>query len=230
MNKKNRHIGLYIRLLPLVMVLLLGAITPLRVHAQDSTSLGALKIEPGGKVWIKGSAKVTDYRCKAKELSGNGIIDNTKRPQQSIRGQGNVSIIVSIPVHALKCGKKPMNKDMYNALKADKFPRIKYQLLKAVQANSDSSVTMGSWIPIKVKGMLEIAGVWKATTLNVEGKLLSPSEFQVKGSKELSMKTFNVKPPTAFFGLIKASPKLELLFDVVIKMENNATDSNFLSH
>ncbi|HYW35011.1 MAG TPA: YceI family protein [Balneolaceae bacterium] len=228
MKLVTRNIDFCFRLL-LMMMVLLGAIIPLRVNAQDSAALGALKIEPGGKVWIKGSAKVTDYRCQAEKLSGNGIIENTKEPQQSIRGHSKVSIIVSIPVHALKCGKKPMNKDMYHALKANKFPRIKYQLLKAAQGDS-ASLAQGSWIPIKVKGMLEIAGVWKATTLNVQGKLLSPDRFRVKGTKDLSMKTFNVKPPTAFFGLIKASSKLTLSFNVVIQMKNDNKDTSFLSH
>lgn len=186
------------------------------------SSQGAIEIEPGGKLWIEGSASIVDYTCKAEQLSGNGAIENAVQPQQNIQGQGGVSIRVSIPVKSLECGKRSMNKDMYEALKAEQYRSIRYQLLSASLTDSTTSSAdeEGPWMNIKTTGILEIAGVQDTTEVYVKGKLLSEDRFRVKGGREISMKTYNIKPPTAMFGLIKASTKLTVYFDVTVRLKD----------
>jgi hypothetical protein len=188
---------------------------------------GAIEIEEGGKLWITGSASVVDYTCRAEQLSGNGDIENASEPQQNIKGHGAVSIRVSVPVKSLECGKRAMNKDMYEALKADKYPSIHYQLLNAtlVDSNRTSSKEEPGWMNIQTTGVLEIAGVKDTTQVFVQGKLLSEELFRVKGSKQISMKMYNIKPPTAMFGLIKASSELTVHFDVTVQLKNTSNIS-----
>ena len=188
---------------------------------------GAIEIEEGGKLWITGSASVVDYTCRAEQLSGNGNIENASEPQQNIKGHGAVSIRVSVPVKSLECGKRAMNNDMYEALKADKYPSIHYQLLNAtlVDSNRASSKEERGWMNIKTTGVLEIAGVQDTTQVFVQGKLLSEDRFRVRGSKGVSMNTYDIKPPTALLGLIKASSELTVNFDVTVRLNNGSKAS-----
>lgn len=176
---------------------------------------GVLEIEQGGQLWIEGSASVVDYKCHAEQFSGWGAIDNSSHPQQSVRGDEAVSINVSIPVKSFECGKKAMNEDMYEALKADKHDAISYQLLNATQANRTEEA---GWMDIKTTGVLEIAGVKDTTHVMVKGKLLGENRFRVTGSKQINMDTYDIKPPTALFGLIKAKKDLTVHFDVTVRL------------
>ena len=215
-------------LLLLVSLLLLVPMEATSQVSQAMTEPGTITIEKGGELWIEGSASIVDYTCRAEELSGNGTIRNTEQPRQNVTGEGSVAVMVSVPVRSLECGKKAMNRDMYEALKADRHPSIHYQLLEADLADNateDDSVTQEGWMNIVTRGILEIAGVQDTTTVLVQGKLLSPDRFRVKGNKQLNMKTFDIKPPTALMGLIRASNKLSVHFDVVVRLESNQATS-----
>lgn len=194
---------------------------------------GVIEIQQGGELWIEGSASIVDYTCRAEQLSGNGNIENISEPEENVRGHGDVAISVSVPVRSLECGKRAMNKDMYEALKSKKYPNINYRLLEAV-LETDSAVAAneysegtngnnrdeGNWMNIKTTGILEIAGVKDTTIVHVKGQLLDQSRFQVKGSKQIDMRTFDIKPPTALMGLIKASNELTVHFNVTVHLKD----------
>lgn len=198
-------------------IIIIWTMALLPAGAQNNS--GAIEIEPGGRLWIEGSASVVDYTCQAEELSGNGSIQNTETPQQNLGEEGEVSIVVSIPVHSLECGKKKMNRDMYEALKADNFKTIRYRLLEAEMLEGfGADSASGEWMRIRTRGLLEIAGVVDTTEVPVNGMLLGKDRFRVKGAKQIDMKTFDITPPTALFGLIKADNKLTVRFDVTVRL------------
>ncbi len=203
-----------------------GIIVVLSLMGQSAsaqiTPQGAIQIEQGGQLWIEGSASVVNYTCKAQQLSGNGNIENASAPQENIKGHGAVAIKVSIPVKSLECGKRAMNKDMYEALKAERHHSIYYQLLSAdlIESAQTSAEQSGDWMNIKTTGVLEIAGVKDTTDVLVQGRLLSEDRFRVKGNKKISMDTYDIEPPTAMFGLIKASSELTVHFDVTVRLKN----------
>ncbi|MCW9707295.1 YceI family protein [Fodinibius salsisoli] len=207
--------------LALVFIMIGGA------AAAQVTPQGSIEIEDGGKLWIEGSASIVDYSCNAEQLSGNGNIENTTEPQQNVQGHGAVSIEITIPVKSLECGKKGMNNDMYDALKAKQYQSIRYQLLSASLMQGDEAATADqeeSWMNISTTGVLEIAGTQDTTQVIVAGHLISEERFRVKGSKKISMNTYNIKPPTAMFGLIKASSELTVHFDVTVRLKDAFSD------
>ncbi len=219
----------------LLVLISLLTMNPFPAGAQLSPSTaGAIEIEEGGELWIEGSASVVDYQCHAEQLSGNGNIENTAAPRENVKKHGAVSITVSIPVSSLECGKRGMNRDMYEALKAEKYSHISYELLDAVLAKEDSVAAAGNesegsnsnvidqaegnWMNIKTTGVLEIAGVKDTTVVYVKGQVLNDNRFKVKGSKQINMKTYDIKPPTALMGLIRASSDLTVHFNVTVKL------------
>lgn len=217
----DRTLSPWVSLLVLISIL---AMNPFPAGAQLSpTPAGSIEIEEGGELWIEGSASIVDYKCNAEQLSGNGNIENTATPRENVKKHGAVTITVSIPVSSLECGKRGMNKDMYEALKAEKYSHISYELLDAVLAEEDSAATAnreseGNWMNIKTTGVLEIAGVKDTTVVYVRGQVLNHDRFKVKGSKQINMETYDIKPPTALMGLIRASSELTVHFNVTVRL------------
>ncbi len=206
----------------LILVVLWGmALQPAR--AQELTTVadaGNIELESTGALWLEGSASVVDYRCYAESLAGSGKIENTAEPTENVKGDGEVSVRVTIPVKALECGKRKMNRDLYEALKVDKHPDISYRLLKADFLNQSAHPDSAGWMKIKTKGLLTIAGVTDTTDLVVNGQLVGSNRFRVKGVKPLNMHDYNIEPPTALMGLIKVNEKLTVHFDVSVRLNN----------
>ena len=196
--------------------------TPTQSEAQSFPS--NITIEDGGRVWIEGSAGPVNYSCRARRLSGRGRIANSRSPESSITGTGeDITISVSLPVRSLDCGKRAMNRDMYGALKSGKFPEIHYHLLEATLAGSSADTLSDGWMTIRTRGIMEIAGSSDTTTVMVRGKVIEENKFHVKGKKELHMDTFDIDPPTAMFGLIRASKDLEVHFDVIVSLADTVS-------
>jgi len=135
------------------------------------TPKGAIEIEEGGRLWIEGSARIVDYSCRAQQLSGNGKIENVVDPQQNVKTHGAVSIRVSIPVKSFECGKRKMNRDLYEALKAEHHPSIHYQLLDAYLVDSVAVDSSNGRMNIQTRGALSIAGETDTTRVMVKGRL-----------------------------------------------------------
>lgn len=200
-------------------------LTPLIILTNISPSgaqsylLDNVIIEEGGKVWIEGEAGMISYQCNAENLSGVGKVNNTNSSLDNItQDDEQIEISVSLPVESLSCGKRAMDKDMYEALKSNSYPNISYKLLSAQLAENNSDTT--GWMNIHTRGIMEIAGVQDTTSFMVQGKLLSENRFQVKGSKHIHMDTYNIERPTAMLGLIKASKDLSVHFDVIVQLED----------
>jgi len=208
-------------------------LTPLLILANISQSgaqsylLENVTIEKGGKVWIEGEAGMISYQCNAENLSGVGRINNSQSTN-SLSGvkkkDGDIEISVSLPVETLSCGKRAMDKDMYEALKSDSHPNISYKLLSAHLTDEENDTT--GWMNIHTRGIMEIAGVQDTTSFTVQGKLLSENRFQVKGSKHIHMDTYNIERPTAMLGLIKASKDLSVHFDVIVRLDDTGNTNN----
>lgn len=206
-------------LLLLTLLIILANISP---SGAQSYLLDNIIIEEGGKVWIEGEAGMINYQCNAENLSGVGKINNPNSSLNNIKQEDSeIEISVLLPVETLSCGKRAMDKDMYEALKSDSHPNISYKLLSAQLAKEETDTT--DWMNIHTRGIMEIAGVRDTTSFMVQGKLLSKNRFQVKGSKQIHMDTYNIERPTAMLGLIKASKDLSVHFNVTVQLEDTTT-------
>lgn len=208
----------------LLLLALVGLVfTPRHGETQSLPSPGNIAIEEGGRVWIEGTAGPVNFSCRAKELSGQGEIENVKQPEATVTDDDTLRIAVSLPVKSLNCGKSAMNRDMYGALRAEEYPVIIYRVLEASLRDEPSDTLQGEWMNIQTRGIMEIAGVMDTTTVFVQGKIFD-NRFQVKGSKEIHMDTYDIKPPSKMFGLIRARKDLTVHFNVTVILQQDLKD------
>lgn len=209
----------------LLLVVLLGFFVSFgQGKAQSLTSPGNITIQEGGRIWIEGTAGPVDFSCRAEKLSGQGEIRNAQNPKATVTDNGQINITVSLPVKSLNCGKSAMNRDMYSALRAEEYPEINYSVLQASlrDGSADTDTLQGEWMNIKTRGIMEIGGVQDTTAVFVQGKI-SDNTFQVRGSKEIHMDTYDIDPPSKMMGLIRASKNLTVHFDVTVVLSDTAS-------
>jgi polyisoprenoid-binding protein YceI len=167
-----------------------------------------LSLQPESKVWVEGTSSVRSYTCRADRV--NGSID-TPSGASSVEIADLKSTVkgaeVSMTVAGLECGNGTMNGHLRKALKADASPKITYRI---------TSFDVAADGKMKLNGTLNIAGTDRpvsidATAANEAGKL------RVRGSKQIKMTEFGVRPPTLMMGTMKVHDPVTVHFDVLLK-------------
>ena len=130
----------------------------------------------------------------------------------------NLHVLLKIPVKSFDCRHSRMNRDMYEALKSDKYDYITFEFEDARRLENDGTVP-GSlfeegYQPFRINGVLNVAGVDRNVSLLVQGRAEGDTRYHIKGQKEISMKDFEIDPPTALRGLIRAHDDLTVFFDL----------------
>ncbi len=169
---------------------------------------------PESKLWIEGTSTIIDFTCITNSIDGYAFIKNDNL---TIDGNGNKQfeskVVVSIVVKSLDCGNEMMNEDMYDAMKDKKNPFILYELLNSKIVSEEE---ISGWFEIQTTGYLTIAGYKRTVNIPIKVRKLTDGKYNLVGIKELSMHDFNIEPPSAFFGLIKADDKLVIKFNLIV--------------
>lgn len=130
----------------------------------------------------------------------------------------NLHVRLKIPVKSFDCQHSRMNRDMYEALKSDVHEYILFRFEDADPLDNNGSVPEAlfddGYQPFRIHGVLTVAGVDRNVTLLVRGRTEEDGRYRIKGHKEISMHDFDVEPPTALRGLIRAHDDLTVFFDL----------------
>jgi hypothetical protein len=119
---------------------------------------------------------------------------------------------IEVPVQTLDCGKDRMNRDLYDALKAEEHPDIRY-CLESVEVLSRPEVKNG-WYRLEATGRLEMAGQENTVSTTLRGLRASDGSYRIMGRFPVALSDFGIDPPTAMMGLIKVRDDMIVTFDV----------------
>ena len=164
-------------------------------------------------VMIAGTSNLRDWKENVSEVSG--AVEAEVNTDGSIRLN---SIRICMDVLSIKSDMgKMMDNKTYEALKAAEYPRILFTLSAPLSLTQVRDC--GNAIP--VKGDLSLAGVCKPVTMLVKTIQISQGKLQFEGYENLCMTDFGVKPPSALFGTMRASP------DITIHFKTNFINQSF---
>ena len=119
------------------------------------------------------------------------------------------SIVLTIPVEAMKSEKNGLDKNMYKALKAAENPNIVFRLASPAIASGAENTAF------HVAGELELAGKSQPIEVDVRASE-TPEGIVLEGSKALLMSDFGIKPPTMFLGTLKTADRVVVEWRLVL--------------
>jgi hypothetical protein len=154
---------------------------------------------------ISGKAVPFNYRCETNVVSA---MVPSSLLYASIHNVASPDIEVVIPVNQFQCGIRRLNQDFRNALKADRFPDITFNMyhIKEVNANKQE---------FKLTGMLNVAGTERNVEIFVTVIPVNNNQIRITGEKDLSMSRFNIDPPTPVPGLVRVEDEMTIKFNLV---------------
>lgn len=169
---------------------------------------------PESTMQITGTSTIHDWEVDVEEMNINvtlaGDLETGVVPSSVDFIQ---SLTLTVPVEKLESGKGGMNKKIYGALKEKDHPTITYRFTGG-EIEADSS-NEGAFT-VNATGDLTIAGVTNTVTFPVQASFDESGNLNFSGSYSLNMKDYDVDPPTAIFGTIKAGEEVSIAFDVAI--------------
>ena len=157
---------------------------------------------------VSGTSTLHDWDMKS--LKANCTATFTQNSAGHITGLTALSF--STPANALKSEHSSMDNNAYKALKSDKNPAITYTMTSAVITPGEAGT-----VSVKCAGKLTIAGTTRDQELVAVVKPNADNTLAVSGSRAISMKDFNMQPPTFMLGTIKTGNDVTLKFNLILR-------------
>ncbi|MDB5100334.1 MAG: YceI family protein [Cyanobacteria bacterium RYN_339] len=146
-----------------------------------------VQFAPTSRIWLEGDSTLHRYHSNA--------------TQWQVKADSELrSLVVEIPVRGLKSGEGALDDNLYKALKADRYPTIRFA--------STHCTVKGSLID--AEGTLTVAGATQPTTVHATG-----DAHHASGTVALKMSSFGVQPPVLLAGAIKCSDQITVHFELV---------------
>jgi hypothetical protein len=179
----------------------------------------AFLISPSSKLYINGSSNINKFTCNCIENFGKHYFNIEANAGDRVVHFRNTAL--KLTTNRLNCGHKGINKDLYEALKADKHPHISIVLNRAVQQPDAMLADAQDWIDLKANAVITIANVAKELELDVRARRIEGNKYQFVSSKNLKMSDFNITPPQPMFGLIKVHDQISINLDLTLTIVDN---------
>jgi polyisoprenoid-binding protein YceI len=168
----------------------------LQANAQKNYSVAA-----NSTFEVAGTSTVHDWVMKSTEGTGmaNLIIKDSKLATIN-------SLRISILAESLKSYKASMDKVAYEALDTETHKNIEY-VLKSAEKIDDNT-----W---NLTGVYTIAGVSKEYKTQVK-VTTSKGNIILQGSNQITFGDFEMTPPKAALGVVKAGKDLTVIFNIIL--------------
>src|SRR6185437_1144595 len=161
-------------------------------------------LSDGYAVTIDGTSNVRDWKENVGKVTGF--------MQAQVNADGSIGLTsIHIGMNALSIKSdmgKVMDNKTYDALKAGSYPEILFTL--TIPQRLTPVKNCQTTIP--VKGWLSLAGVVRPVIMQVRTCEISQGKLEFEGYENLNMTDFGVRPPTAFFGTMRAAPDITIHF------------------
>ena len=170
--------------------------------------------DTSSRLWIEGRSNINQFECQANQYFAEAsIIDNDDQNEIQREEQERVFLQVEIRVDGFECGKNRMNRDLQDALKSSEFPEITFIFESAEILEMPNSHDQA--FELEVRGSLTVAGNTREIRFNTRAYFLETHKVRAIGNTTIKMSDFDVEPPTALMGLIKADDELTVNFDLI---------------
>ena len=174
-------------------------------------AIARLNLEPDSQLWVEGTSTVRSFKCTAKSMDAVIATSRADAVTALYAGEKAVTTVaLQIPAAQLDCRNGQMNEHMLKALKAGANPMIAFEL------GSYELVTDGK-VHAKLAGTLRLGGVTKPIALDADLIQEAEGGVRVKGSYDLRMTDYGLKPPSLMMGTMKVHEMVKVNFDLVLK-------------
>jgi len=184
------------------------------LYSQNTTTFIPEEVS---RLWIEGRSNINEFECEASRYFGEATLvqsDDELDFQQA--AEERLYLQVEIEVDGFECGRSRMNRDLQEALKSEQFPEIVFMFDSAEFIGFiEDEENENDIFEVEILGTLTVAGNTRNIQFATKAYYLEPQRIRAIGRTTIRMTDFDVEPPTALMGLVKAEDELIVNFDLV---------------
>gem|GEM_PF-413533 len=176
------------------------------LFAQDVT----LNIQGTPQITIDGDSNVRSWDADVKSVSADLVLTNIENiTLDNITAESFKSMTITMPVESIDSGSRSLTRNIKNYLKEDDHPNITFTLNRVtdIQIENDSAI-------ITAEGVINAAGKDHTVTMNVNASMNPDGSINFNGEQELLMTSFDIDPPTAVMGTVRARDEFKVIYNV----------------
>jgi len=146
-------------------------------------------LTPQSRIWFTGTSSAYDWICTANDVRGTLSFEIGDAVRT---GENVASMKATVPVQVLDCGHPNMDRDLQQALKADAFPEVTYELISAEiipRSMNDAAFS------IRTLGTISAAGAEHNVWADIVGERQDDGTIVFQGEVPLRMSDFGIEPP-----------------------------------
>lgn len=215
-----------------ILIVMLAAGSALQASEPTRFAAGAQSA-----VVLEGSSNVADWRCRGTSMDADMRVEASAEHMNAVIDRiedGNIAVWTSdpsrgrfpapdfrlrVPVTSFRCGNRIMEGDMRRALRADAHPRVEFTF-RGLRGGIRHDLDTGLY-QAKIAGDLSLAGRTRTIEVTVSAERVSRSSFRIRAVLPLQMTDYDITPPTALFGAIRARDALTVSFDLMLEIGPN---------
>lgn len=164
----------------------------------------------GGSLKVDGSTNINQFSCAITNYSKPDTINVTRSNTLSVKLNG----AIRLDVKNFDCHNKPMTDELRKILKAKEHPKL---MIKFVSVNQYPEPHTKHTV---INGIvfIELAGVTKKYEVHYKVISSDNTHIHLVGSREVLFTDFNITPPKKLGGMIRTNDKLQVEFNVKMKV------------
>ncbi|MRX39614.1 YceI family protein [Flavobacterium sp. LC2016-23] len=168
----------------------------LQVNAQRRYSVAKSTFE------VAGTSNIHDWVMRSTEGTGSAILTITDSKLTDIK-----NLTITLLAESIKSSKTSMDDVAYESLDTKTHRNIRYVLKSADKINETTWMLTGTYT---------IAGVSKDYKTQIRITSNDNDTFTLQGSNRMTFVDFEMTPPTAALGVVKAGKELTVLFNITL--------------
>ncbi|MFU8812325.1 MAG: YceI family protein [Balneolaceae bacterium] len=168
-----------------------------------------LQLQAGHEMKIDGSANVRSWDADVKNINASvRMINFDFESIENLLPEHFQTMRLTIPVRNIESDSGRLTDNLQGYLKGDEYPVIRFTLneVESIEYEDGQAV-------ITAKGTVNAAGVDHQTTMVVNASL-DGDTITFTGAQDLLMTNFNIDPPTAVMGTIRARDEITISYTV----------------
>lgn len=167
-----------------------------QLNAQKRYSLAKSTFE------VAGTSNIHDWVMRSSEGTGSAYLTVTDSKLTDIK-----NLTITLLAESIKSSKSSMDDVAYESLDTKTHKNIKYVLKSADKVNETTWIFIGTYT---------IAGVSKDYKTQIKITNYDNGTFALQGSNRMTFTDFEMTPPSAALGVVKAGKELTVIFNITL--------------
>lgn len=179
------------------------------LFAQDIT----LSLQGQPQIKIDGDSNVRSWDADVKQVNARLVLQGIENLSlDNLTAESFKEMRITMPVESIDSGSRGLTNNIKKYLKGDDHPNITFTLNRVTSVDRQNGTAI-----ITAEGVINAAGKNQNVTMQVNATMNADGSINFRGEQPLLMTSFNIDPPTAVMGTVRARDELSVIYNINLK-------------